>query len=145
MIRKDDEDIMLFCDLKSSFDTKNIKKGFSQDLLSFIKLHMLLSLCDGYNLDEIKIDFIVTCKCFENEVKKADILSRVHSGLIANKDVFINAILYPLLVKGEKCIKLGDFPQIAGLDINPDIKNKKVKLRLLTSSNYADDFVHCRI
>lgn len=145
LIRKNDEDIMVFCDLKRSLDTKNIKKGFSQDLLSFIKLHMLLSLCNNYNLAEFKIDFIVTCKCFENEAKRADILLRVQNNQIVDKDYFINSLLYPLIKNGEKCVRLGDFPQIAGLDINPCIKNKNVKLRLLTSNNYADDFVNYRI
>lgn len=145
LIRKDDENLMVFCDLKASFDTKDIKKGFAQGLFSFIKLHTLLSLCNNYNLVEFNIDFIVVCKCFENEAKRADILLRVQDGQIADKDIFINAILYPLLKNGEICVKLGDFPQIAGLDINPCIKNKKVKLRLLMSSNYADDFVNYSI
>ena len=145
LIRKGDENLMFFCDLKAAVDTKDIKKGFAQNLFSFIKLHMLLSLCNNYNLTEFNIDFIVVCKYFENSAKKADIFSRVQSGQIADKDVFINAILYPLLKNGEICVKLGDFPQIESLDINPCIKNKKVKLRLLMSSNYADDYVNYSI
>lgn len=141
IIEKDNRSLMIFCDLKPTFDTKKIRKGFSQDLFSFIKLHMLLSICNNYELDDFDIDFIVACKCFENIAKRADILSRVQNNQIVDKDYFINSLLYPLIKNGEKCVRLGDFPQIAGLDINPGIKNKKVKLRLLTSSNYTDDFV----
>lgn len=145
IIKRENNLCLLFCDLKSKFNNHKIIKALNQDLASFLKMYMLLSVCNGFKLSKCSIDFIVACKCLENDNVKADMLSRLNSIQMANIYSFDGIVLYPLLKNGEICVKLGDFPQIAGLDINPCIKNKKVKLRLLMSSNYADDFVHCRI
>ncbi|MBR2607147.1 MAG: hypothetical protein IKC70_04380 [Bacteroidaceae bacterium] len=141
MAEKDGRLLFIFCDLKPTFDTCKIIKAFKQDLLSFLKIKMLLSICNGFNFDDCDIDFIVACKCFATDEKRTEFISRLQMKQIAKVDAFTSRILFPLLENGEKCVKLGDFPQIAGLDINPCIKNKKVKLRLLMSSNYTDDFV----
>ena len=145
MAEKDGRLLFIFCDLKPTFDTCKIIKAFKQDLLSFLKIKMLLSICNGFNFDDCDIDFIVACKCFATDEKRTDFISRLQMKQIAKVDAFSSKILYPLLLNGEKCVRLGDFPQIAGLDINPCIKNKKVKLRLLMSSNYADDYVNYSI
>lgn len=145
IIKREDNLCLLFCDLKSKFNNHKIIKALNQDLASFLKMYMLLSVCNGFELSNCNIDFIVACQCFENDNVKADMLSRIHSIQMENINSFDGVILYPLLMNGEVCVKLGDFPQVACLDINPIIKNKNVKLRLLTSSNYSDDFVSYRI
>lgn len=136
---------LIFCDLKSKFDSKKINHGFNQDLMSFLKMHMLLSICDGYELKDFDIDFIVACKCFEDDNKQDSFLHMLQSKQIADSDSFNTNILTSLLTKGEKCVKIGDFPNMSNINIHPSIKDKKIKLRLLMSNNYNDDFVNYSI
>lgn len=136
---------LIFCDLKSTFDSNKVKNGFNQNLMSFLKIYMLLSICDGFELNDFDIDFIVACKCFKDENKRDNFFHKLHSDLIADKDNFNTKILYSLLTKREKCVQLGDFPNMSSIDIHPNIRNKKIKLRLLMSENFSDDFVNYSI
>ena len=106
---------------------------------------MLLSICDGFELNDIDIDFIVACKCFKDENKRDNFFHKLHLDLIADKDNFNTKILNSLLTKREKCVQLGDFPNMSSIDIHPNIRNKKIKLRLLMSENFSDDFVNYSI
>ncbi len=136
---------IVFCDLKSTFDSGKVRYGFYQNLISFLKMHMLLSICNGYDLMDFDIDFIVACKCFANKNKKENFIHLLQSNQIKGADKFDRNIFYSLIEEGEKCIKIGDLPKISSIDIHPNIRNKKIKLRLLMSEKFSDDFVNYSI
>lgn len=59
---KDTQPFPLLVELKTTFTEKAIKKAFNQIGISALKLHMLLSLCEGYNPSMIpQIIGIVVC------------------------------------------------------------------------------------
>lgn len=131
---------MVFVDLKSNFDTTKIQHGFSQSLASLIKLHSMMSLCDGYNLADFSVEFVVACSCFPDEDRETKTLDWMLRQRTSVPDSFVAQVAYPLYDKGSIEVKLGDLPQLFSLPINPDLYDKKVKLTLVRSVNYTDNY-----
>lgn len=131
---------MVFVDLKSNFDLNKIQHGFSQSLASFIKLHSMMSLCDGYSLADFSVEFVVACCCFPDEDKETKTLDWMLRQRTIAPGSFVAKVAYPLYDKGSIEVKLGDFPQLVALPLHVDLYEKKVKLTLVRSTNYADNF-----
>ena len=132
---------IVFVDLKSNFDATKIQHGFSQNLASLIKLHSMMSLCDGYSLADLAVEFVVACCCFQDEDKETKTMDWMLRQRTSDPNSFVAQVAYPLYNKGSIEIKLGDFPQLLSLPINPYLYDKKVKLTLLLSANYSDNYV----
>ena len=69
---------IVLVDLKSNFDIQKICGAYEQDIHTFLKLHALFSLCEGYSLHGMVIDLIVACKTFKDtdqETRVLDIIS----------------------------------------------------------------------
>lgn len=131
---------MVFVDLKSNFNTTKIQHGFSQGLTSFVKLHTMLSLCDGYNLSETSLEFVVACCCFPDEDKETKTLDWMLRQRTSEPDSFVSRVAYPLYEKGCIQVRIGDFPQLSSLPLNMEIYNKSVKLSLVRSACYTDNY-----
>lgn len=130
----------LFVDLKSNFDTNKIQHGFIQGLSSFFKLHSMLSLCDGYNIDDTNIEFVVACCCFQNKDKESEVIHWMWKQNELDSKSFVSKVAYPLYQSGSIIIKIGEIPQFSSLPFNNHIINKEVKLTLVRSSDYGHDF-----
>jgi hypothetical protein len=132
---------MVFVDLKSNFDTNKIQHGFAQSLASLIKMHSMLSLCDGYNLADTSLEFVVACCCFPDEDKETKVLDWMLRQRTSDPGSFVAQVAYPLYDKGSIQVKIGDFPQLSTLPLNGDLYNKNVKLTLVRSAQYTDNYV----
>lgn len=131
---------MVFVDLKSNFDTSKIQHGFAQSLASLVKMHGMLSLCDGYSLADTSLEFVVACCCFPDEDKETKVLDWMLRQRTSDPDSFVAQVAYPLYDKGSIQVKLGDFPQLATLPLNGELYNKNVKLTLVRSAHYTDNY-----
>lgn len=131
---------MVFVDLKSNFDTNKIQHGFAQTLASLVKMHGMMSLCDGYNLADTSLVFVVACCCFPDEDKETKVLDWMLRQRTCDHGSFVARVAYPLYNKGSIQVKLGDFPQLITLPLNSDLYNKDVKLTLVRSAHYADNY-----
>lgn len=130
----------VFVDLKSNFDIQKIHNAFLQDLHTFLKLHTMLSLCEGYDLNNSVIDLVVACKTFKNKAQEDKILDILLEKTALPEDSFEKIFLNDL-INGEnpKTCSLCDFKTIKDLPFHPDIKHTKVRVHLVLSENYADD------
>ena len=131
---------MYFVDLKSGFDIDKIQHGFVQSLNSFFKMHAMMSLCEGYHISGTKLEFIVACKCFqdnEKETKTCDWMLRKRT---ADPESFAAKVAYPLYRNGSMNIKIKDFPEVAILPFSNEIRDCVVKLTLVRTANYLDEY-----
>lgn len=133
--------LLVFADLKSNFDTNKIQHAFVQSLCSFMKLHSMLSLCEGYDLEQSDIEFVVTSCCFPNKDKETNTYEWLVREKTANPNSFVSRIAYPLLQNGSTSIFIKDFPIVENIPFNKKILDKKVRLSLVRSKNYTDTFV----
>lgn len=128
---------LVFIDLKSSFKQDNIEKAFKQDFFTFIKLHLLLSLCKGYSIRECYIVCYVACPRYtsQEEVYIKDNISMTEE----KGDSLINKCLkeYFFGTNDFHC-KIKDIPYIANKMINEDILSIDIHFKIYTTKHYSD-------
>lgn len=131
----------IFSELKSQFDTIKITEAFSQIMLSFVKAHSILSLCEGYNLRDCKLIFLVACKTFENKEKEDAVYELIRKANIAQTDTLENKYLYRLLKNGRVKTTVRDLKSFANAPFSIEMKDKEVELALALTTNYNDSSV----
>lgn len=121
---------LIFAELKSNFDINKIACAFHQITMSFIKMHAWLSLCKHYNLENLKIHFIVACKCYKNEEQEENIMHRISETQQLERKCFESKFLSPLLKKHNIKVKLSSFKDIEKRPFHDNINNKEITMYL---------------
>lgn len=129
---------LLFVELKSNFDTKKISEAFQQIIMSFIKIHMRLSICKNYNLDKIKVHFITACKCYKDEEQEINIKHRISQAQQLEKATFETKFLKPLLDNNNIKVRLSSFYDIQNLPFHDCICEKEVNMYLQMTQTHSD-------
>lgn len=130
---------LIFAELKSKFSTERLQGAYHQIIMSFIKMHAWLSLCKGYNLNELNIHFIAACKCFENEDQKDSVMQRISKAQLIEEPSFEKNFLKQLLKNHYIKVKLSNFEDIKKLPFHEHICDKEVIMYLQLTDNYSDD------
>lgn len=129
---------LLLVDLKSSFSEQNISKAFKQDFFSLLKIHMMLSLCEGYSLDSLLIRFFAVCPPCASLDDKAIILDRIYLGEESDKERFENKYLMAYFKKGVFSCKMKDIPFVKDKHLNEDLLDATIQFQIVTAENYED-------
>lgn len=130
---------IILADLKSGFDLSNIEKAYKQMFFSFLKLHAMLSLCDGYDVNSHEIEMITACKCMKDKNQEANVYKILNDRL--KTDNKTARTFYKLIDEGKACVKLADFPIDNMPPLNKDIFNKEIKLFLAVTQTPNDSSV----
>lgn len=129
----------IFVDLKSNFDIQKVNEAYLQDLHTLLKLHTMLSLCEGYDLHHCIIDLIVACKRFKDQTKEDCVMDIILQKTALEEDSFEKNFLNDLLNRNQpKICKLEDFKSIKELPFHSSIKQAKVRMHLILSEEYED-------
>ena len=129
---------MVLVDLKSNFDIQKICGAYEQDIHTFLKLHALFSLCEGYSLHGMVIDLIVACKTFKDTDQEARVLDFISMKCMEEEDSFEKKFLNNLLHDGPVKTCMDDLKTIRSLPFHPSIKGVDVRLHLFTTMRYTD-------
>ena len=129
---------LVFVELKSNFDIGKIKGAFHQITMSFIKMHAWLSLCKGYDIDQLKVHFITACKCYKDEYQEANVMLRISQAQELEEETFETKFLKPLLDEQNIKVKLSSFDDIKKLPFHDSICNKEIAMYLQLTAQYSD-------
>lgn len=124
-------------ELKSRFSTQHIKKAYRQLVFSFVKLHAMLSLCSEYNIDNIILHLVVSCKCFENNNQEEGVMNILMKAESVNHDSFEAKYLRRLIKHHRLIVKFGEIASTYGLILNPAVADKDVTMALQFTDTYA--------
>lgn len=91
---------IVLVDLKSNFDIQKICGAYEQDIHTFLKLHALFSLYEGYSLHGMVIDLIVACKTFKDTDQETRVLDIISMKCMEEEDSFEKKFLNSLLHDG---------------------------------------------
>lgn len=106
--------------------------------MSFIKIHMRLSICKNYNLDKIKVHFITACKCYKDENQESSVKLRIYEAQQLEEATFETKFLKPLLDNNNIKVKLSSFDAIQKLPFHDCICEKEVNMYLQLTREYSD-------
>lgn len=130
---------IILTDLKSGFDLSNIEKAYKQMFFSFLKLHAMLSLCEGYDVNSHEIEMIAACKCMRDKVQEDNVYKILNDRL--KTDAKTARTFFKLINEGTACVKLADFPIENMPPLNKDIYNKEIRLFLSVTQTPNDSIV----
>lgn len=133
-----EQEHLVFAELKSNFDIQKITGAFHQITMSFLKMHVWLSLCKDYDLGKVKVHFITACKCCRNKDQEDNVRHRISQAQQLGKDTFETKFLKPLLDKKKIQVKLSSFDDIRKLPFHDHICEKEVVMYLQLTDTPSD-------
>lgn len=127
---------LLFVELKSKYGTSQISKAIRQMCFTFLKMHAMLSLCSEYALNKTEITFCVATKCAVNESEDAKVVEFIGQATLLEEQKAYGKFLQNLFRKGCNNVSFNNlFKYLCiNLPLHDAIKNKKIKVHLVTSS-----------
>lgn len=134
------EDLIL-TELKSGFDTGKICDAFNQIIHSFLKLHIMFSVCKDYQVSQLSVKFIVVCKTYKDEAQEAGVLEKINNAQTLKSGTFEDKFLSRLLANKYVDVIMDEFHDVSINPFNDDIKNKHIQMRLCLTNSYADTSV----
>lgn len=132
------EERLLFVELKSKFDTEPVFDAISQMCFSFLKMHSMLSLCEGYSLREIPIDFCAATKCAKDDDETAKVKIFISHASMSTTQAEKGTLLKSLFLDGKVSVKFHKLFQIMKIDLPVcnDIKDKEITIYLQKTQTY---------
>lgn len=139
IVKTGDREDLLFVELKSKYDTSPVSLAIEQICFSFLKMHSMLSLCNGYSLNDLDITFCVATRCAEND-EEEKVKFFISQALMNEKQKDFGAFFKNLFTKGQVDTTMHELLKFKNINlpIHDAIKNKKVTVFLVTSQNSTD-------
>jgi len=140
ILRKDNRENLLFVELKSKYDTRLVFCAIEQMCFSFLKMHSMLSLCNGYSLKDLDVTFCIATRCAEdNEKAKAKLF--ISQALMSEEQKGFGQFFRKLVINGHTSIVMDDLFKLKCIDLplHDDIKSKKVTVFLVISQRPEDN------
>ena len=100
----------------------------------------MLSLCNGYSLDNLDVIFCVATRCAEDDNEEAKTKLFISQALMSDKQKEFGIFFQKLFMKGQVSIMIDKLFKFMCIDLplHEAIKNKKVTVFLVTSQNSTD-------
>ena len=94
----DNAEILMLVELKSKFSDTEIRDAFTQTIFSFLRLHMTMSLCEGYDARIQQVRLCVGCQTYDRD-SGAKVFDRIKQASEAGL-VGFNTRILRFLLKG---------------------------------------------
>lgn len=134
-------DYIILVELKSTLDSTKIITAYEQIVQSFVKLQMMLSICQGYDMQNYDLIGVIACKPAKNkdqEIKFHQELLNIKEGNFVPPDM---ACLVRLYFDSYIECYLADTPFMKGHAFHKDFQYHKIRIYLKMADAYSDDSV----
>lgn len=136
---------LVLSELKSGFGTGTISDAFNQVIHSFLKMYLMLSTCDSFSLNDLRISFIVACKTFESKDQEAKVWKKINDCKTLKRGHFEDKFLGKLLVRPFVEVPMKAFHDIDVNSYSDEIKSKHIQMRLCLTSSPKDHSIEFTI
>jgi hypothetical protein len=137
LVKHEDKPYLLLVELKSNLDTDKISKAFQQEVRSFLKMTSSLSLCDGYDINDIAIRGVIACHPFKSETARTKCLDN----LLMERDAGKKDARFKYRIVTERKItaRFATCKWFIPTDaLTDDLRNHEFMISLVFGANYAD-------
>ncbi len=133
----DGKTIFILSELKSSLDSCDILNAYKQIVFTFLKLHMMFSLCQDYDISDWNVIGVIACLPPKDENQKTNLFLEylnIEEGTV-KPDV---KLLVRLLFESKIVVDLGSVPFVKRLSLNDQLKRLKISICLKTADSVGD-------
>ena len=118
-------------ELKSSLDSNDLLKAYKQIVFTYIKIHMLLSLCSTFKIEDFDVIGIIACKPPMDE-KQQTFLKDNYFQLLNSSSSIQPDVRLMLKLFFEKSVRttIGCIPFLKDLKLQDDLSSSPFKLYL---------------
>lgn len=139
-----DSEHLVFAELKSTYSAGKLQDAFEQLIYSLLKYHRLFSLCKGYDLRSLSLDFVLAChaphKTQEAEVLLDEFVAQNAIEDKTNELSFVVDILPRLQFLGTYTFKLNQLCKMSSYPLVDELLKKDITLHLVISAQPEDDY-----
>lgn len=127
-------------ELKSSLDSSDLLKAYRQIVFTYIKIHMLLSLCASFQIEDFDIVGIIACKPPKDEKQKTFLKDRYLQMMNSTSDRVQPDVCLMVKLYYEKCIRtvIGQVPFLMDLKLQNELSRSPFKLYLRTPDSFDE-------
>ena len=128
---------LVLVDLKSSY--KKIEDAFIQDFYTMMKMHMFLSVCKGYDLGNIVIDFFAATPPCKDKDEESEILSRLNMSDMLSAPRFVDkCYLNHLRNRNSTMARIEELPFIKTSEFHESIMSSIIRFHIFTPESYGE-------
>lgn len=133
-------EVLMMVDLKSKFSMSELRDAFMQTLYSYLRLHMVMSLCRGYDCGTQQLRFCVGCQCYDED-SYSKTIERIAKAREANLKGFNTVILHHIMRGDTVTVRLDDLLDYLGLSLKLPGKllEKNISMSLYLTAEPTDD------
>ena len=131
-----DQTIFILSELKASLDSRDIMNAYQQMVFTFLKLHMMFSLCQDYDIYSWHVIGVIACLPPNETQKDSLYLDYLQSDEIGTRrDVkFLERLLFERKIETD----FGCIPFIKDMLLNEQLKKLKLSIYLKTANSTSD-------
>ena len=128
---------LVLVDLKSSY--KKVEDAFMQDFFTLMKMHMFLSVCKGYDIRSISIDFFAATPPCKDKDEESDILSRLNTSDMLCEPRFVDkCYLNHLYNRKSTLARIAELPFVKTSEFHESIMSSSVKFHIFTPDTFGE-------
>lgn len=137
LVKHEGKPYILLVELKSNVDTDKISLAFKQEVRSFLKMTSSLSLCDGYDINDLVIRGVIACHPFKSDTARDDCLHKLLMERDAGKKDA--RFKYRMVTARKITTRFANCQWFIPADaLTEDIRNHEFMISLVFGENYAD-------
>ena len=130
---------LVLSELKSSLDSCDILKAYRQIVFTYLKLHMMMSVCEGFDISNWEIIGIIACLPPKNEDQKTKLQLELLNMEEGNNEIKPDIKCFVQLFFKKKIESgLADTPFTKGKPLHEKLKDMKISICLKTANSTTD-------
>lgn len=147
------QETLILAELKTTGGTKTWTTAFQQLVYSFLKVHMLSSLCEGYDLSKIQVHFVLACQNEIDTPQESEVDHSINAtqqlqtitdaekkqGESPKKKKFLGNLLPELRKKQQVQFNLGEIRLMNNVPLPALLSQKTIRLSLVVAETSQSD------
>lgn len=132
-------EILMMVELKSKFSESEIRDAFYQTIYPYLRMHMVQSLCDGYDCKTQKLMLCVGCQRYDSD-SCAKVMEKISKRKEAGIEGFGTVALFSLIQGRPVVLTFGRLLGLYGIELKlpQQMLDKTVQMNLYLTKEVAD-------
>lgn len=135
-----ENEVLMMVELKSKFSSSEIRDAFMQTIYSYLRMHMAMSLCDGYDCKAQTLRLCVGCQRYDTD-SYTKVIEKISKLKEAKIEGFNTVVLYKLLQGHTVAVRFGRLLEFYRIELKlpRHLLDKDVQMNLYLTKDVSDE------